>query len=619
MSSAAPAPASRRKRHKKTARDDESTTSKTKARKMKKPEEPLPDSAFTAADFIPFGDDSDQEQNVATSHSEDKGKEKPVREWDAGKKSNGKRSFDEMVFDENELLVSHSESYNTQRSSPWLAGLDLRDCASVSEVFHREVEAFSDWISPTPVEDELRALTVLRIARAVVQAFPDAQVLAFGSYETKLYLPLGDIDLVVMSKSMGWNDKHSVLQALASAIKRSGITNKVTVIAKARVPLVKFVTTLGNLKVDMSYNQPSGLVGGKIVNGFLKDMQSNKALRSLVLIVKAFLSQRSMNEVYTGGLGSYSIVCLVVSFLQLHPKIRSGEIDPEKNLGVLTMEFFELYGCYFNYEGVGISVRDGGSYFSKRQRGWFDFAKPLGLSIEDPADISNDVSSGSYGFPRVRATFAGAFSILSTTAYRNAKLLNSSRRRSSHELGILASILGVTKETIEHRKLMRQIYDNRTLHTILGVKPAPIVVEGPANDQDTKPNDIVEVPESTAVKDTNSNVEETPSKGIDFDSGDEFVKEGPSLEDIDLEEGGRYDIARSEPPNKRRRLGLPMDAHTVFTTDDEGDVDSLDEEEEEYKSGSESKAVTASEIAVGKNSLSSKSRRSYWLSKGISS
>ena len=53
----------------------------------------------------------------------------------------------------------------------------------------------------------------------------------------------------------------------------------------------------------------------------------------------------------------------------MHPKIRRGEIDPYRNLGVLVMEFFELYGSYFNYQEVGISLRDGGSYYNKRQRG----------------------------------------------------------------------------------------------------------------------------------------------------------------------------------------------------------------------------------------------------------
>lgn len=47
------------------------------------------------------------------------------------------------------------------------------------------------YISPTPEEDEVRSLVVTLISRAVTRAFPDAQVLPFGSYETKLYLPIG--------------------------------------------------------------------------------------------------------------------------------------------------------------------------------------------------------------------------------------------------------------------------------------------------------------------------------------------------------------------------------------------------------------------------------------------
>lgn len=41
------------------------------------------------------------------------------------------------------------------------------------------------------------------------------------------------------------------------------------------------------------------------------------AIRPLIFIVKAYLNQRGMNEVYKGGLGSYSIICMVISFLQV--------------------------------------------------------------------------------------------------------------------------------------------------------------------------------------------------------------------------------------------------------------------------------------------------------------
>ena len=72
----------------------------------------------------------------------------------------------------------------------------------------------------------------------------------------------------------------------------------------------------------------------------------------------------------------------------MHPKIRRGEIDPSQNLGVLVMEFFELYGRYFNFNNTGISIRNGGSYYNKSHRGWYDNRKPNLFSIEDPGDIS---------------------------------------------------------------------------------------------------------------------------------------------------------------------------------------------------------------------------------------
>lgn len=188
---------------------------------------------------------------------------------------------------------------------------------------------------------------------------------------------------MIRSQTMTHMDKETILHTLANLVRRAGITDRVKIIAKAKVPIIKFVTSHGRFWVDISINQVNGVAAGKMIKQFLQELP---ALRSLVLVIKSFLAQRSMNEVYTGGLGSYSIVCLVISFLQMHPKIRRGEIDPSKNLGVLVMEFFELYGCYFNYNEVGISLREGGTFYNKRQRGWYDHGQSRLLSIEDPGD-----------------------------------------------------------------------------------------------------------------------------------------------------------------------------------------------------------------------------------------
>jgi hypothetical protein len=182
--------------------------------------------------------------------------------------------------------------------------------------------------------------------------------------------------------------------------------------------------------------------------------------RELILVVKAFLSQRSMNEVYTGGLGSYSVICLVISFLQLHPKLRRSEMDARKNLGTLLCEFFELYGRNFNYDQVGISIRKGGAYYSKRARGWANYNnQPFLLSIEDPQDPdNNDVARSSHGIRQVKQTLAGAYDLLTTTLYQRQELINNRRWRGEHdpmdpqEASILSAVMGVTKETQRFRR-----------------------------------------------------------------------------------------------------------------------------------------------------------------------
>ena len=45
--------------------------------------------------------------------------------------------------------------------------------------------------------------------------------------------------------------------------------------------------------------------------------------------------------------------------------------DTEKiDLGKHLIDFLELYGTQFNYDDVGLSIREGGFYFLKDSRGW---------------------------------------------------------------------------------------------------------------------------------------------------------------------------------------------------------------------------------------------------------
>jgi len=69
--------------------------------------------------------------------------------------------------------------------------------------------------------------------------------------------------------------------------------------------------------------------------------------------------------------------------------------QPEWNLAVLLIEFFELYGHKFNYHNVGIRIQNGGSYVPKQQLCELSSngTVPSYLYIEDPANTGQSLNS----------------------------------------------------------------------------------------------------------------------------------------------------------------------------------------------------------------------------------
>lgn len=62
----------------------------------------------------------------------------------------------------------------------------------------------------------------------------------------------------------------------------------------------------------------------------LAQMNSLVALKPLALVIKMFLQQRELNEVYSGGIGSYALLTMIISHLFLHP---SRHTNPEQKVG----------------------------------------------------------------------------------------------------------------------------------------------------------------------------------------------------------------------------------------------------------------------------------------------
>lgn len=298
---------------------------------------------------------------------------------------------------------------------PWILNHDHSKQKEISDWLTFEIKDFVAYISPSREEIEIRNQTISTIREAVKQLWPDADLHVFGSYSTDLYLPGSDIDCVVTSE-LGGKESRNNLYSLASHLKKKNLATEVEVVAKARVPIIKFVEPHSGIHIDVSFERTNGIEAAKLIREWLDD---TPGLRELVLIVKQFLHARRLNNVHTGGLGGFSIICLVFSFLHMHPRIITNEIDPKDNLGVLLIEFFELYGKNFGYDDVALGSSDGYPvYFPKSTWSAIQPIKnPFSLAIQDPGDESNNISRGSFNIRDIKKAFAGAFDLLTNRCF----------------------------------------------------------------------------------------------------------------------------------------------------------------------------------------------------------
>ena len=178
---------------------------------------------------------------------------------------------------------------------------------------HDEIILFTRYIAPRPEEFIMRNEVVDKITRVIKSEWPHSQVDIFGSFKTGLYLPTSDIDLVVFGE---WHQQQLPLNQLRDALIREHVTDRenIKVLDKASVPIIKVTEIRTDLRIDISFNMINGVKSAALIKDYLVEYP---CLRYLAMVLKQFLLQRDLNEVWTGGIGSYSLILMIVSFLQV--------------------------------------------------------------------------------------------------------------------------------------------------------------------------------------------------------------------------------------------------------------------------------------------------------------
>ena len=333
---------------------------------------------------------------------------------------------------------------NHATCTPWRKKDYTCDTVGLDE----EIKDFYDYIKPRPCEKRMRAEVIDRVKKIITSRWSQAQVYEFGSYCTDLFLPTSDIDLVVFGEWV-----RLPLFSLEEEFVKSDIAveGSILVLDKTAVPIIKFIDKATEVKVDISFNQMGGIKSAQMI---LRFIQQYPLLPPLAMVIKQFLTQRQLNEVYYGGINSYSLLLMIVSFLQLHP--RKQATDSNANLGVLLIEFFELYGRNFNYMKVGISVLNGGCYFPKEALSTNGVSEVGLLYIQDPLNDGENASRGCYGIQQVKQSFEHAFNRLHIAVLTREK-------PTPTKPSLLSNIVQISEEVDEYRNWVESQWSSAPL------------------------------------------------------------------------------------------------------------------------------------------------------------
>ncbi|KAH9650738.1 nucleotidyltransferase family protein [Citrus sinensis] len=266
---------------------------------------------------------------------------------------------------------------------------------------HKEIVDFCDFLSPTSEEREVRTTAGEAVLDLFKYTWPKCKPKVFGTFRTGLYLPTSDIDVVIMES--GIHNPATGLQALSTALLQRGIAKKIQVIAKARVPIVKFFEKKSGVSFDISFDAQNGPKAAEFIKDALAECPP---LRPLCLILKVFLQQRELNEVYSGGIGSFALLTMIMAVLKIVndvpymaylQSLYKCRASPEHNLGILLVNFFDFYGRKLKTTDVGVSCKGAGSFFKKSSKGFTNKGRPFLIAIEDP---------------QIKSAFAMAFTTL---------------------------------------------------------------------------------------------------------------------------------------------------------------------------------------------------------------
>jgi hypothetical protein len=256
---------------------------------------------------------------------------------------------------------------------------------------HDEIFAFAQASILSGEAAHAEVMSLLASLRAVVSArWAQATVELYGSRSTGLSLASSDVDVTLLGvpTGPGRNAISSALRDLHSDLSSEPWVTSQTLVLSARIPVLKIKSATG-VPVDVTISdsaQHTGLLARDLVLNYLHQAPQ---LTPLVIVLKSFLRELGLNDPYTGGMSSYSLVVLLWLFVCESAHRGFATTD----LGYQLLGFFSMF--LYRFESQLTHVDD-----------------PLSPMISGPGEVRENIMHSCYQIGRVCRTFHRALQLL---------------------------------------------------------------------------------------------------------------------------------------------------------------------------------------------------------------
>ena len=282
---------------------------------------------------------------------------------------------------------------------------------------------------PNPKHLKARAGLFKHLKRTLEHRFKNATLQQFGSSQSGLSLQAGDLDLCLQFEGP---IPAKALKQINRLLKQHDMED-IVMLARAKVPIIKFKDERTKIPVDISINNTLALHNTELLKRY---SACDERIRNLVLAVKHWALRRDIGDAASGSFSSYAWTLLAIQALQrtqppVAPVLQAGnertmlevegttydltmmEVDAatpsEKNdqsIGELFIDFMFQYATSWPFQDHVISIRTG-DHITRKSKRW-KYATPraekavtmekrtrLGqhsLPVEDPFDLKHDLS-----------------------------------------------------------------------------------------------------------------------------------------------------------------------------------------------------------------------------------